>query len=403
MDSKDILKVKTLGEFSMTWRGRKVGSGSKSADSHFTRVVQYLIHNREQGLSRMQLQQLLAEDTKSEDVHNLLRSVLYTIRKKFEKAGLPKAKYIEFREGNYYWSDRIPVVEDAREFEQSYRNARDEEDPELRGRAMLQTCYLYGGEFLPHQTRLAWVAHEDTRYRLMFNSCVEEAARYLRDIHNWIELATLGRYASRVCPFNEWETLTIEALTAEGKYDEAMKVFEEAATYYQEELGMQFSLIPTDSDGRYIAQAEHPESIPENILKDLSETEEIRGGYSCPYPVFQGIYRTLCRSLERWDQQAYLMVCTLRIDSAVTEEQNGHLGEKALKELPERLEEIICHSIRKGDVVCKYSGVQFLIILQSSTVDSCRIVRNRISRNFKTIGSDLVADFSMSPIYRKQP
>lgn len=67
--------------------------------------------------------------------------------KKLKKAGLPNVNYIEQREGTYFWTEQIPVVEDAWEFEKLYEQAERETDPEQSLRLYLEACYIYTGNF----------------------------------------------------------------------------------------------------------------------------------------------------------------------------------------------------------------------------------------------------------------
>ena len=133
MDNNDILLVTTFGGFSMTWNGRNLTGGSKSSDTQLVRLMQILLHYKDEGVDRAQLMELLDEDSNAADVHHLLRSIIYNARNRLKAAGLPGDSFIEFRNGKYYWTDKIPVFEDSRHFEEMCSMAKNETDSVRRG------------------------------------------------------------------------------------------------------------------------------------------------------------------------------------------------------------------------------------------------------------------------------
>ena len=150
MDHEDALIVRMLGDFTISWQGKQISSGSR--DSQFARLMQILLHFSETGVERGRLEEMLFEDSNSLDHHNMLRSVIYNAKKKLEKAGLPKCGYIEFRDGIYGWTKDIPVIEDAREFEALVNRAKQTDDLKERIQLYEAAVYDYRGEFLPDQT-----------------------------------------------------------------------------------------------------------------------------------------------------------------------------------------------------------------------------------------------------------
>lgn len=397
MESKDILKVVTFGGFSMSWNGNVICGGAKAADSQFTRLMQIMIHNRKTGVDRMQLQNLLFEDSKAEDVHHLLRTTIYKARKRLEKAGLPKSSYFEFINGRYYWTSGIKVDEDSTRFEELYLAAGNEDEPLRRGRLFLEACYLCAGDFLPQQTSLSWVAQEDRNYKAMFSRCVEEAASGLRALNNWPELENLGRHAARVCPLNEWELLTMEALTLTGKCRKARELYDKTGEYYQNELGAEASVAMISKLREFAGRFEPPVRRPELIKEYLEEpASEIKGGFFCSYYMFRGIYRLISRSMDRIERSAYLAVCSVTGKAA-----NGKdiaPDEDHPNETTERARRIICGSVRRSDVICEYGRNTILILFIDQTSDGCGVVMERIKRNVEEREGDIFMEYRIESV-----
>ena len=125
----NILYVRMLGGFSVRWNGKLIAGGSKASDSQLTSLLQILMHNRDAGVTRDRLEELLFGDRDMSNVHHALQSVIYNTKKKLERAGLPPEQYIVQKSGVFFWTDRIPILEDAAEFERLFHQA---EETELR-------------------------------------------------------------------------------------------------------------------------------------------------------------------------------------------------------------------------------------------------------------------------------
>ncbi|MBQ9685831.1 MAG: winged helix-turn-helix domain-containing protein, partial [Oscillospiraceae bacterium] len=145
----DTLYVRMLGGFSMTWNGKLIAGGSKASESQFTYLLQILIHNRARGVTRDRLEELLFEDREMDNVHHALQSVIYNSKKKLERAGLPKVNYIEQRKGVFFWTEELPLMEDASEFERLYAEAERAADLDEKLALYMDAVHSYGGEFLP--------------------------------------------------------------------------------------------------------------------------------------------------------------------------------------------------------------------------------------------------------------
>ena len=395
---KNVMYVETFGGFSMTINDMVLTSGTKSDDTQLARLMQILLHFTDRGVERSKLIQILDEDSNADDVHHLLRSVLYNARKKLKTLGLPESNYIVFKNGRYYWTEDIPVVEDARQFEEKCAEAVSAADPDERLRLLGEACYLYKGEFLPYQTRLIWVSEEERRYSQMFHACVGSYADMLRESHNYAEMELVGKHASKVSPYNEWEALTMEALVAQGRHRDAQELYEKTIDMYQKEMGVKPSAEMISKLNAFSERLEHRSTTPEIIQKELSEDDVKRGGYFCTYPVFEGIYRQMRRSMDRCGRYAYLMIITLVNGNTIEDASHTSPDNEQLSRLSDNMKSIICESVRRSDIVCRYAKDQFILILMNRNIEGCEVVRDRINRKFKDKGYNLTLEYDISPV-----
>ena len=377
-EENHILYVQMFGNFSLTWNGKPVIGASKSSETQFAYLMQQLLHNRESGVSREQLGQILFGDRDVSDLNHAMRSVIYNAKKKLKEAGLPDVNYIEQKKGVYFWTKKIPVREDAAEMERLYEEAREEADPGQKLELYLEACHCYTGEFLGFQASSIWAARESRRYRKVFCACVEGAVRLLREKQDYFRMEKIGLYAARVHPLADWETVTMEALVGMENDEEAVRFYDDTVELYLQEQGLRPSDRLLELLNKLGTRIEHQYEVLDLIQMQLTEEEgEEPGGYLCSYPVFQGVYRMVERMMERGGQSVYLMLCTV-VDSKGNPMEEGPL----LEELSPRLQDAIRNSVRHGDVVAKYGRGQYLVLLVNTTRENCSVVQKRINYKF---------------------
>ena len=374
----DVLYVRMLGGFSVTWNGALVAGGSKASESQFTYLLQILIHSGERGVSRDRLEELLFEDRDLSNIHHALQSIIYNAKKRLAKAGLPAVNYIEQRKGVFFWTNEIPLVEDALEFDALCAQAAETPDLDERLALYMDACHLYGGEFLPSQTAVIWAAREARRYREMFCACVENAAQLLRMNHDFFQMEELGTYAAKIDPLADWETVTMEALASLGRQEDARKLYDDTVSYYFNEQGLRPSPKLLEQFERLGTEMQHRHAALDQIQAELSGVhDDTPGGYLCGYPVFHGIYRMVERMMERGGQSVYLMLCTV-VDGKGNPMKEG----SALDELSKRMGDAIRHTIRRGDAMTQYGRGQYLVLLVNTTREDCGIIQRRINQRF---------------------
>ena len=374
----EVLKVKMFGTFQMTYGSQSITGKSKSNESNFISLMEALIHAGKEGISRDALEQAIFQNIDLKNIHHSTQNVIYNAKKQLLKYGLPNVNFIEQKEGVYFFTNEIPVVEDAREFDRLYALAEAETNKTKKMNLYLDVVHLYDGEFLEHQASVVWIAKEARRYRELFCDSVEKAAELLREKEEWFVLEDLGYYAAKVNPFAEWETLTMEALIATSRYEDAIRFYEDISDYYMSVIGTRPSARMQELMDYLGDQINHSYEVLDEIQEKLmEENPDARGGYTCSYPIFRGIYQLTERTMERGGQSVFLMLCTL-VDS----KGNPMRESTAMTELTERLKEAIFRSIRRSDVVCRYGKGQYLVLLANTTMENCKIVQKRINQNF---------------------
>ena len=374
-EENNVLYVRFFGAFSMRWNGAQLINGR---ETQFTHLLQILLHERENGADRALLIDELFHDREIKDATHSLHVSFYNFKKRLKEMGLPDCAYIAEKSGRFYWTAKIPVIEDTVEFEAAYQKANAGLTPEEKLNGYLTACELYGGDFLSMRSESLWAAQEARRYGEMFSNCVNQAAAILRVAKQYDRMQTLGRHAAMVQPLSNWEHITLEALVGLGHYAEADRLYRETEQQYFEELGVR-------PDARMLELREMITTDKHSGQKTLAAIEEYltgkhepeAGAYLCSYAVFENIYRVLERLKERCDQSSLLMLCTLEEADGISPVENV-FQEKLLQ----RFENAICTSLRKTDIVCRCGKLQYLVLLTNTTQENCAAIQARISARF---------------------
>lgn len=389
------IKVQMFGNFRMDYNGAPFVADKMHKESQFNRLMQAMMHYSTCGIAKDKLEEIVIGERDIDAPHTALRVIVYKTKQKLAQLGLPGNDLIYLENGIYYWTPDIEVDEDAASFERYFKEAQEldmqfatdkaveNKVTEIEDRKLelyMKAFYLYKGEFLASYTGETWIAQEARRYHIIFVQCVNEAADILRRKKSFKSLEKLGIYAAKADPFNEWETLVMEAMVETRRYDEASLYYSEVVDYYLKECGIYPSASLMEILERYSDQMNHTYEILENIQEGMNEHNEsgYEGGYFCSYPVFRGIYQSSARIMKRTGVSVYLMLCTL-----VDKDGKQIQSEMEMDKYSRQLKECIGESIRKSDIYAKYGKLQFLILLVGTNRENCEIVQKRINRQFK--------------------
>ena len=376
---KNTIYVRTLGSFSVSYNGTEIAIGSRD-ESQIGLLMFLMFHFGKDGASRSLIKSTLFEDRDIEDVSHAIRNVLYNMRKNLKAHGLPDASFVKQSRGVYYWTDEIPVVEDAREFERLVSEALLETDLQKQAALLAEACSSYSGRFFAGRDNVPWIYQEGERYRALFGQAVTLLSDYYRDTHKFKDMYDLAIYAASVDPFAEWEITAVEALTSLGRFAEAERYYEDTVDLYLREYGERSNEHVRDFIRRLGEHLFHDHESIEEIQSKLTDQDDQGGrGYYCSLPIFQELYRTIERTMHRSADKIFLMLCTI-VDSKGNPMREG----TKLEELSERLKVAAVGSVRHTDTVTKYGQGQYLILLINTTAENCKIIERRINENFLT-------------------
>lgn len=376
-EKENVLYVKTFGGFHVRYNGVEIAEGDQRGNQS-RMLMQLMLHYKNNGVSRDMMKATLFEDRDIDDVSHAIRNLLYNTRKRLKELGFPDGEYIKQEKGVYYWTGDIDAVEDADEFEKLYVEAQHEESQKKKVELYQRCIMLYSGRFLAGQDSVVWIFREAERYRAMFHDCVNYVCGYFRGIHRFKTILRIGEYAVSVDPFAEWEVRVLEGLTGCGMYSEAEQYYDDVVDSYISEYGNKSNEYVRDLIKKLGAYLFYQNDTIDEIQEKLKNSDEsAHQGYFCPLPVFQELYRTVERTMERAGEKIFLMLCTI-VDSKGNPMREG----PKLDELSERLKNAIIQSVRRTDTITKYGKGQYLILLINTTKENCSVIEKHINSNY---------------------
>ena len=374
------LSVCMLGTFGVYWNGKPIIGLFRSGMTQPAAALQMILHYRRSGVSKSQLIDYLFEDRDVQDATHSLHVQLYNLRKMLQRAGLPNVNYFPRENDTYFWTPEIPVQEDAEEFERICDKARKADSGQEKLRLSLEACQAYHGDFFGVQMNAGWVVQEARRYDQLFIECTERAADLLRESRSYTELEKLGRHASRVQMFFDWERLTLEALIEQGRYAEAKKLYLVTEQHYRTEMDLpvgrrvmeQFQRLPL-ADGTAASE-------PGLLWQQMTGEGKEGGAYLCSTPVFEGICRMEKRRINRWEHPSFLLYVALNPSPGQPPEtENGPQDSKLLRDA-------LVQAARPVDALTEISRGRFLVLLADAGEEECVSVFRQASCLYRENG-----------------
>lgn len=383
MNERRIFRVTMLGGFELRYNEEPVRL-KKRRSTKPLQLLQLLLYYREKWISRQTLIDELYGPETDIDTANNLNVTVSQLRRLLRDSGLPRGEYIQTNMDGYRFQSPFPIWVDTEEMLALRKEAlstEGEERRELLGRI----CALYRGRFLPELDGESWVETARGYFHKIYGESMEELCRMLWDAGDYQTLLHLTKHASKIFPFDEWQTWQYDCLQAQGRLREAQELYRKTEKLYRSELGIPLpermrKQIETPMDAEW--EVRSVRSIRDRLDKARQE-----GPYCLAFPSFLDAYNLISRMGEIAKQPICLMLCTLRGGSSRTEREREILGGGM-----ERLETVLRTALRQEDIFTRYSRRQYLVILAGVEEKDCNVISERMTGLFQAEGQSLTLE-----------
>lgn len=379
--SDKLIEIQLLGQLGIRRGGREL-SDQSGRTKQVWNFLEFLLVNRGKPISQEQLVRVLWPHDHCENPANALKNLAYRLRTALTALDAPgeSVEYILLKRGVYSWNSELPCRVDTEELDELFRRASQEVGEDERIRLYERAVALYKGDFLPKASYEEWVIPLTEHYRSVYMRCVFALLGLLAKRERYREAVDVCRAAIAVDPFVEdLHVQLLRALVALGQTREAMEHYDYVNKLFYRELGIQTSEVIRSIYREIARTSNEVEMDITSIREALREQGKAERAFLCEFEVFKSMYRVEARMAARLGLSAFIGLFTVV-------GRDGNPPELPLLTLSmESLEEAILTSLRMGDVVARYSGTQYIVMLTSLTFENGEAVLNRIDKRFRRL------------------
>lgn len=397
-----VVQVKMFGGFSITIDGITVCE-SDSPSKKAWMLIQYLIAFQKREISTFELVNILWPDTELSSPSGSLKSLVFRARKLLAPLPIPASELLIQQNGVYRWNSAVMTEVDSRKFDDLCSQIFMESDPGKQIQLCLEAVNLYRGEFLPNSSEESWVIPVNTYYASLFLKVAHLCMELYMQEENYSQQIALCRRVLALSPYDETAHYNlIYSLYLSGNQIAAINHYQAVINSFYNHPG-EFPPLSDTFTALYkiISSENHAQTSDiEEILSQLSENTPPRyqrGAYFCEYAVFKDLCRVTIRSISRAGGCAYLCLLSLTVFDQKS------IRSQTLSKAMDSLCQAITATLRKGDVFCRYSSEQYLLLLpvdEDNSQERAKQAVRRIMKRYRELypRNDLLLEYSLKQL-----
>lgn len=386
MNEDFVLKVQMFGEFRVSGNGGSLDD-DKIRSEMMTKLLAYLFCHRRKKVTIQELGEALWHDDRSDNPIGALKNLMYRLRNILKKEWGDQ-EFIVTGRGTYSWNQEVPVWIDAEAFERSCKQAGTITDKNEKTDSYLEAVKLYKGTFLPKLSGEYWITSLSTYYHSLYLSTVKELASLLEEENRYDEMNVVCKKAIQLDALDEeLHCYLIKALIGQNKQNLALEHYQKAVDLLYDNLGVRPSSELRAVYEELLKQKHAQELDLGNIQEELKSEDDGSGAFLCEYGVFKKSYHLELRRANRLGLPVYISLITMYPSIDVNVESEAYL--KLINVGMDLMEKVLMDSLRTGDVISRYSGNQFIVMLPNCQYDSSQMIMKRIQNNFYSRDSRL--------------
>lgn len=372
-----VIRISLLGNFEICNGDAKIEETINRSKKMWN-LLGFMITYHNKHISQTEYIDMLWPDEVSTNPTSALKTLLSRVRTLLEPVAQNHENFILSSQGSYHWNNQLSCIIDIEEFEKYSKKAADISYPEEERVTFYKKALdLYKGDFLSKHSTEIWVIPLSTYYHTLYLDTVKA---FLHLLEKQNDYDTMEYYCSKALQIERFDEtihcMFIQTLLNQGNTIAAMNHYEQTTEMLYSNLGVKPSKALRSLYLNIIRTQKTLEMDLNIIQNDLKEAEFKSGPFFCEYCIFQETYRLIARQAAREGRSVYL--CLLTVSDA-----NGEIPSlNKLDATMKRLSDAINSSLRRGDVVSKYSGAQYVILLPDITYEDGSMVMERIIKQY---------------------
>ena len=375
--AEHVIRISLLGNFEICNGDAKIEETINRSKKMWN-LLGYMITYHNKYISQNEYIDMLWPDEVSTNPTSALKTLLSRVRSLLEPIAKNQENFILSSQSSYQWNNNLPCIIDIEEFETYAKKAANTSYPEDERVAFYKKALdLYKGDFLSKHSTELWVIPISTYFHTLYLDTVKAFLQLLEKRNDY---ETMEYYCSKALQIERFDEeihcMFIGTLLNQGNTIAALKHYEQTTDMLYSNLGVKPSKALRSLYLSIIRTQKTLEMDLNIIQNDLKEADFKSGPFFCEYCIFQETYRLIARQAAREGRSVYL--CLLTVSDADGEIPSLNKLDGAMK----RLADAINASLRRGDVVSKYSGAQYVILLPDITYEDSSMVMERIIKQY---------------------
>ncbi|MBE5934774.1 MAG: diguanylate cyclase [Lachnospiraceae bacterium] len=377
IEDNNVFYVRFLGEINVTYKGKTI-SEKTTRSKKIWNLLAYIIMHKNRVLLQSDIMDSIWPDDASTNPVSALKTSLFRIRGLLEEVAVDNEEFILSSRGAYRWNSDIECKVDAIEFEELCLKSEDKTLTDDERIVILEEAInMYYGDFLKRFANDLWVIPLITHYHSLYVDKIKILLGLLDDKQRYSDMQKHALNAIRIESYDEKiHSYVVKAFMKLDNNTAAIAHYNKASKILLANLGVQPS---NELRSLYLEILNKQKSLETNldkIIDDLKEAEYQKGAFICDYGIFKETYKIVTRQAARFHRTVSIVLITVC-------ESNGELPAlNILDKVMERLGNVIKHDLRRGDVVSKYSGAQFVIMLPDAQHKDAIMITNRIIKSY---------------------
>ena len=366
--------------------GKHILRDDQSRTHQVWNCLEYFITHRMEQIPQSDLIAALWPDMDINEPVNALKNIIYRVRTLLNTAFPEETRpFIQNKRGHYAWNNAIFCSVDAEQFERLCRQASlPDMDAQQRQALLEQGLSLYQGALLPRAAAASWTAPLRTYYSHMYLNAAITLAQLFLEQRRFEPALGLCRQGIVLEPYDETlHALLIRTLTQSGDYKAALEHYEYAGHLFRDTLGAKIPTMITDLYNQIAKPMGNVDTDVALIEQSLRTANLRRGPFLCDFDLFRQIFDIYSSLVSRTNQAMSLMLFT------ITDERGEVPLAGKLSAAMQLLQDIALITLRKSDIMARFSPSQYILLLCQATPENCNVVFQRLIDRFMTGSQDM--------------
>lgn len=373
--TKPFTVVSLLGEFDMRVNeNRWMQNGVRSRKTQL--FLANLLCSNGKSVSQERLMDLLWPDMDdSVDPSNALKNIVYRVRRYLNQLAGTETDFILFSQNAYSWNWDLPCRIDVKELECAANQSSGTVQERIEVyRSVLK---LYHGGFMENIMGEDWVYSRRAYYESLFVQCMVQLCTLLEEEKRTDEVIATCEQALALSPFHEdLHRTLLKAYIKSNQHQKALKHYTSVSEMFSRELGLGLPEPIYSMYEEIIRDIHWTETNVTRIKEKILACQQEGRAFLCEYAVFEQLCQVQLRSGKRNGQSMILILLT------VTNRKGELPSPENLKHVMHAFQDTILNTLRKSDIVCRYSPSQLVLGLSVANTADGKIIMARIRSAF---------------------